>query len=153
MIYVVLILLSALSAYFLDMFHVGGMSLTCAIIVGGWLLWKRKISLLNTLNVCRFLLDFIDDLVRSNLIMLYDVITPTDLHKVRLVRVPVGDMSDVEILILHHRINLSPGTLVVHIDSRKKYLVVHEMYGSGEDRAAQIRKPIEILRGKGRKTK
>jgi multicomponent K+:H+ antiporter subunit E len=80
--------------------------------------------------------------------MAWDVITPRDYHRVRLIEVPVEDLSEREIALLIHRITLTPGTLTCGLTEDGRYLLVHEMYGASRGLAARLRKPVDLLRGR-----
>lgn len=117
------------------------LEISCRLLVGRLSVWKLP-------RFAWFLVDFAWDIIRCNVEMAFDALTPRDWHQVRMVKVPVGDMTDAEVALLNHRINLSPGTLVCRIDPERQHLYVHDMYGKGaSDRAAQLRHPIDMLRG------
>lgn len=96
----------------------------------------------------RFLGDFLWDLAKSNLMMAWDVVTPWDYHRVELVEVPVADLSEREIVLLIHRITLTPGTLTCGLTEDGRSLLVHAMYGAPGDLAGRLRRPVDILRGR-----
>lgn len=96
----------------------------------------------------RFLADFLWDLAKSNLLMAWDVVTPWDYHHVEIVEVPVADLSRREIVLLIHRITLTPGTLTCGLDKDRRYLLVHAMYGAPGDLAGRLRRPVDILKGR-----
>lgn len=144
----ILIIMGILLSSLLGIFHIGGMLLVCGVLMLAWRLMRGKPSIAMAGRVVAFLLDFIADLVRSNLLMLWDVFTAKDYHQVQLVKVPIGDLADWEVALLNHRINLSPGTLVYRISDDRQYIYVHNMYSKGKDIADQMRAPIDLLRGK-----
>lgn len=101
-----------------------------------------------TFNGWRFIWNFIVDLTISNFVLAWDVFTPTDYHKVQLVNVPVGDLTDAELALISHRITLTPGTLSCVVSADRKILVVHSMYSyKQKEPAKSLRLPIDILKG------
>lgn len=113
-----------------------------------WLWFPREVSAgARVRRTAWFLWDFLDDLTRSNLRVMRDIWSPVRLHEVRLVEVPVGDLTAGEITFLAQRITLTPGTLSCDVSSDRQTLLVHCMFPSG-DMAAGLRKPMDILKGK-----
>ncbi|MEQ8821270.1 MAG: Na+/H+ antiporter subunit E [Sumerlaeia bacterium] len=123
------------------------------LLVGGalvlfWSVFPHDLRLLkNTKNLLWFLWDFIWDLTLSNLRLAWDVLTPKNYHYIRLVRIPVSDLTPGEIALLSHRITLTPGTLTCGVDEDRGVLLVHAMYPDKSDAAAALRRPIDILKG------
>ncbi|MCF8266479.1 MAG: Na+/H+ antiporter subunit E [Ignavibacteriales bacterium] len=75
-----------------------------------------------------FLIYFIYELIKANLIVAYDVITPRHRMNPGIVAVPLDVKSDFEILLLANLITLTPGTLSLDVSNDKKVLYVHSMY-------------------------
>lgn len=98
-------------------------------------------------NLALFALDFLRDLTMSNIVLALDVWTPRDYYRPRLIEVPVGDLTPMQIALLSTRITLTPGTLSVDVTDDQAALIVHSMY-PGPDAAAEaarLRRPIDIL--------
>lgn len=111
--------------------------------------WRRDRRVLTRLwNLVRFLLDFAADLMTSNLILAYDILVPYDIHSIRLVEVPLDGLTDAEVALLSHRITLTPGTLACGVVEGRTALLVHAMYGASPNLAQQLRRPVDILRGR-----
>ncbi len=150
------IILYASLAVLLVSFLIGGWAapiVTCGFML--YLMYRLLMTMFpagagfakNTRNTIRFIIDFIVDLTVSNFKLAWDVLTPTDYHKVRLIEVPIDDLTDMEIVFLTHRITLTPGTLSCAISKDGKMLMVHAMYLIGDDAAQSLRRPIDILKG------
>jgi len=71
---------------------------------------------------------FIYELVKANIQVAYDVITPTLYMKPGIVSVPLDAETDIEITLLANLISLTPGTLCLDVSSDKRILYVHAMY-------------------------
>ncbi|MDX2176664.1 MAG: Na+/H+ antiporter subunit E [Candidatus Sumerlaeia bacterium] len=102
-------------------------------------------------SLLRFLWDFSYDMVKSNLVLAYDVLTPKAHYDVHFVAVPIGDLTPAEIAFLSHRITLTPGTLTVDIAEDRQKLVIHTMYpdlSALEAQGLALRKPLDILKGR-----
>ena len=100
------------------------------------------------INLTRFLVDFSWDMAVSNFRLAFDVLTPTDYHRVQMIEVPVADLTDPEISFLAQRITLTPGTLSCGLSDDRHVLLVHMMYPiAGKDMGKALRRPIDILKG------
>lgn len=99
-----------------------------------------------------FFFFFIYELVKANMQVAYDVITPRYYMKPGIIRIPLAANTDLEITLLANLISLTPGTLSLDVSDDKKVLYVHAMYV--EDKEAFIhsikngfeRKLLDILR-------
>lgn len=100
-----------------------------------------------------FLWDFHIALAISNYILAKDIILfHRDFHRVRMIKVPVGDLTDAQITLLSHRITLTPGTLSCMITEDRSILLVHAMYDThmaDEEHARELRRPVDKLLLKG----
>jgi len=58
-------------------------------------------------------------------------------------RLPLDDLSDLEILLLSHSISLTPGTTTVDVDREQRELLIHALEAdSPEETIAQIRSEL-----------
>ncbi|MGF1574052.1 MAG: Na+/H+ antiporter subunit E [Sumerlaeia bacterium] len=103
------------------------------------------------INTAFFVQDFLIDLVKSNLMMSYDILTSKDYHNSHMFALPIDDLTQREVALLSHRITLTPGTLSCLVDKDANFLLVHTMYKkpTNED-ILSLRAPIDILKGKDR---
>ncbi len=103
-------------------------------------------------NIFIFIGFFIIELIKANLQVAYDVITPKNYMKPGIVGVPLDAKTDLEITLLANIITLTPGTLSLDVSTDKKILYVHSMYiDDPEDFIIDIkmgfeRKLLRILR-------
>ncbi|MCH8555047.1 MAG: Na+/H+ antiporter subunit E [Schleiferiaceae bacterium] len=103
-------------------------------------------------QVVSFLLFFIKELVKANIQVAYDVITPKDHMKPGIVAVPLEAKTAMEITLLANFITMTPGTLSLDVSTDRKVLYIHAMYV--EDKQAFIdeikngfeRRLLKILR-------
>ncbi|MBE2280366.1 MAG: Na+/H+ antiporter subunit E [Ignavibacteriaceae bacterium] len=79
-----------------------------------------------------FVFFFIKELVVANLKVAYDILTPRNLMKPGIIKVPLDAKSDLELTILSNLITLTPGTLSLEISKDKEFLFVHCMYVTDE---------------------
>ncbi len=79
-------------------------------------------------RIIGFIFFFLYELLKANLEVAYDVITPKFLMKPGIVRIPLDATSDLEITLLANLITLTPGTLSLDISDDRKVLYVHGMY-------------------------
>lgn len=79
-------------------------------------------------NILSFAFYFIYELIKANLQVAYDVVTPTFYMTPGIVSVPLDVTTDLEITILANVISLTPGTLSLDVSNDRKVLYVHSMY-------------------------
>ena len=94
-----------------------------------------------TLELLRFSGYFLRILVQANLQVAWEVITPGLGARPRIIRYPVGDLSDAEVTTLANAITLTPGTLTVDVaeprpgDPAGHTLYIHCMYAENREAA------------------
>ncbi|WP_202927921.1 Na+/H+ antiporter subunit E [Cyclobacterium roseum] len=99
-----------------------------------------------------FIFFFLYELIKANLQVAYDVVTPSYYMKPGIIKIPLSAKSDLEITLLANLITLTPGTLSLDVSDDRKVLYVHAMYvNDKEEFVAGIkngfeRKLLEILR-------
>ncbi len=104
------------------------------IIIGFLILWISKSALggskyFNKIPMAlKFILYFIKEIIKANLIVAYDIITPKDYMKPGIVAVPLEARTNLEITLLANLITLTPGTLSLDVSTDKKTLYVHGLY-------------------------
>jgi multicomponent Na+:H+ antiporter subunit E len=77
---------------------------------------------------------FMVDLLRSNLQVFWDVITPGHISRPGIVGVPLSAATELEILLVANMISLTPGTLSIDLSEDRRILYVHVMYLDDPDR-------------------
>jgi multicomponent Na+:H+ antiporter subunit E len=99
-----------------------------------------------------FLVYYVWELIKSNAIIAYDVLTPTHHMKPGVIGIPIDVETDLEITVLANLITMTPGTLSLDISPDRKTLYVHAMYINDPDKLrAEIkenfeRRVLELLR-------
>ena len=96
------------------------------------------------LRFAGFVWYFIRILIKANLQVAWEVITPGFQMRPRIIRYPVEDLTLVQMTTLANAITLTPGTLSADIDEQARCLYIHCMYA--EDRAAVISDLDELKR-------
>jgi multicomponent Na+:H+ antiporter subunit E len=76
----------------------------------------------------RFLFFYISEVVKSNLRVAYDVLTPTHGMKPGIIAVDVEGMTDRQLLFMANLITMTPGTLGLHLSPDHSKLYIHAMY-------------------------
>lgn len=79
-------------------------------------------------KIIAFLFFFLYELVKANLQVAYEVITPKLGVTPGIVKVPLDVKSNIGITLLANLISLTPGTLSLDVSNDKKVLFVHAMY-------------------------
>lgn len=85
------------------------------------------------IKVISFIGFFFKELIKANIEVAYDVITPTFHMTPGIVRVPLEANTNLEITFLANLISLTPGTLSLDVSDDQKVLYVHSMYISDKD--------------------
>ncbi len=99
-----------------------------------------------------FVFFFLYELIKANLQVAYDVITPRYYMEPGIIKIPLTAKTNLEITLLANLITLTPGTLSLDVSDDRKVLYVHAMYVKDkEEFIASIkngfeRKLLEILR-------
>ncbi len=99
-----------------------------------------------------FIFFFLYELLKANLQVAYDVITPRYYMEPGIIKIPLTANTNLEITLLANLITLTPGTLSLDVSDDRKVLYVHAMYVKDkEEFIASIkngfeRKLLEILR-------
>ena len=97
-----------------------------------------------TIGLVRFAGFYIVEVVRANLRVAFDVVTPTDYAKPGVVAVPLDARTDVEITLLSNLITMTPGSLAVDVADDRSVIYVHAMYLDDPDELRrQIKEDIE----------
>lgn len=103
-------------------------------------------------NVIGFILFYFWEMVKANVQVAYDVITPHYFMKPGIVGLPLDAKTDFEITMLSNVISLTPGTLVVDLSTDRKVMYVHVMYLKDREKFIRTtkngleRKLLEALR-------
>jgi multicomponent Na+:H+ antiporter subunit E len=75
-----------------------------------------------------FFFFFLWEVVKANVHVAYEVITPTNNMKPGIVKLPLDAKTNLEITLLANLITLTPGTLSLDVSEDKKVLYIHSMY-------------------------
>lgn len=79
-------------------------------------------------KIFSFVFYFLYQMLKANIQVAYDVITPKYFFRPGVVRYPLSARSDFEINVLSTLISLTPGTLILDVSEDKKALYIHAMY-------------------------
>lgn len=127
-------------------------------VFGYVLLWflqpliGRSVYFNKMLQIIRFLLFFVKELVVANLRVAWHVITPSSFFKPGIIAVPLEEMTDLEATLLANVLTLTPGSFSVDISADRKALYVHVMDVDDPDKVRQElkdqyeRRLLEVLR-------
>lgn len=90
-----------------------------------------------------FLAFFLKELVKSNIRVAYDVITPVWYMKPGVIAFPLEARSDMEIMFLSSVISLTPGTLSLDVSDDRQVLFIHAMFLQDEEQLRDDLKELE----------
>ena len=96
-----------------------------------WLAQRTEVSVSyfeKVPQIVRFLVFFSWEVVRSNLRILYEVLTPGHNMKPGIIAIPLDVKTDLEITAFANLITLTPGTLSLDISKDRSTLYIHAMY-------------------------
>src|SRR5690606_982415 len=103
-------------------------------------------------KIIGFLLYFFYDMVKANLQVAYDLITPKVVMSPGIVKYPLSSRNDFATTMLSNIISLTPGTLILDVSTDNKVLYIHVMYLKDKDKFIRRTKEkienrlLEILR-------
>ncbi len=115
-------------------------------VIGGSSYFRRTIGLV------RFIGFYIVEVVRANLRVAFDVVTPTSYARPGVVAVPLEARTDAEITLLSNLITMTPGSLSIDVADDRSVIYVHAMFVEDPDELRrQIkddleRRVLELLR-------
>jgi len=79
-------------------------------------------------RIISFVFYFIWEMLKANVQVAYDVMTPKYFMKPGIVKFPLNAKTDTEINLLSTMISLTPGTLILDISEDKRTMYIHVMY-------------------------
>ncbi len=79
-------------------------------------------------RLLRFICYYLWEMVKSNAVIAYDVLTPTHHMKPGVIGIPLDAKTDLEITVLANLITMTPGTLSLDVSPDRRTLYVHAMY-------------------------
>ncbi|MFC3196412.1 Na+/H+ antiporter subunit E [Parapedobacter deserti] len=103
-------------------------------------------------KIIGFFLYFLYQLIRANIQVAYDIVTPNFYMRPGIVKYPMNARSEIEINLLSTVISLTPGTLIIDVSEDQKVLYIHVMYLKDKEQFIQQikdgfeRRLLEILR-------
>jgi len=116
------------------------------MLLGYGLLWltfgrgENHHSLKRGPRIVGFMFFYLYELIKSNLIIAWDVVTPRDYMKPGVIAVPLEAKTDLEITMLANLITMTPGTLSIDVSADRKTLYVHALYIENPD---ELRREIK----------
>jgi len=114
---------------------IGGLVVGSVVVSGFNRATGREPYLARLGRFLRFAMYFTKILIKSNLQVAREVITPGFTMKPSILRYPIDHLSPIEKLTLANAITLTPGTLSVDISPDAKWLYLHCMYAESHDAA------------------
>jgi len=103
-------------------------------------------------RILGFIFFFLYEMLKANLQVAYDVMTPKFFMKPGIVKFPLSAKTDFEITMLANCISLTPGTLILAVSDDRKAIYIHVMYLNDRDKFIESmkegleKKLLEILR-------
>ena len=85
-------------------------------------------------RIISFIFYFAYEMIKANVQVAYDVMTPKYFMKPGIVRYPLNASTEWEINILSTMISLTPGTLILDISEDRKMMYIHVMYLNDPDK-------------------
>lgn len=79
-------------------------------------------------SVISFVFFFLYEMLKANVQVAYDVVTPKYFMRPGIVRYPLDAKTDIEITFLTNLISLTPGTLILDVSEDKTEVFIHVMY-------------------------
>mgnify|MGYP002623160404 CR=1 FL=1 len=80
------------------------------------------------INLLFFILFYAKEVVMSNLRVAHDVLTPTHHMKPGILRLPLDNLTDRQLLMMANLVTMTPGTLGLQVSDDAKSLYIHAMY-------------------------
>lgn len=90
--------------------------------------------LLKLYYIVTFILFYLSMLVKANLIIAYDILTPSLSIKPGFIKVPLTLKSNFGMLLFSNLLSMTPGSLSIDIADDKKTMLVHVLYQTTEEK-------------------
>ncbi|WP_290652773.1 Na+/H+ antiporter subunit E [Aquisalimonas sp.] len=100
--------------------------------------YTRKIP-----QVIGFTLFYLWELIRSNMRVAYEVLTPTHYMRPGVIGLPLMTQSDAAVTLLANLISMTPGTLSIDVSNDNRMLYIHAMHIDDEDALRADLKDLE----------
>lgn len=110
-----------------------GYLILLALVRGGVLPYSRHIGRVH--RIIGLATYFLWELVRANLRLALDVVSPRYQIRPGIIAVPLDATTDIEILLLAALINTTPGSVALDVSPDRSVLYVHVMYLTTADAA------------------
>ncbi len=114
---------------------IAGLIVGAGVIVLYGLAMRDRQYFTSLVNLVRFFTYFVRILIRANLQVAWEVLTPSMHQTPRILRYSVRGLSDTHVTTLASAITLTPGTLAVDVSPDGEYLYIHCMYAEDRERA------------------
>jgi len=88
----------------------------------------RHITPLRFWRALQFLVFYLLEIVKANLRIAYDIVTPRNRFRPGIIRVPLPELTDVQCMVLTNLVTMTPGTLSLELTEDKRTLYLHSMY-------------------------
>ncbi len=127
-------------------------------ILGFFILWliertgNDKEYFLRVPKIIIFFIRFLFEMLKANLEVAYDLITPRLFTQPGIIAYPLSSTTDFEITMLTNIIALTPGTMVIDLSDDRKIIYIHVMYLKDKEKFIEElkenteKKLLEILR-------
>jgi len=88
----------------------------------------------------KLILVFLYDLVVSSIEVVWDIVTPSQKSRPRIIAVPLTVTREIDILLVTNLVSLTPGTLSLDVTPEDNTLYIHAMFADDPD---EIRRQIK----------
>jgi multicomponent Na+:H+ antiporter subunit E len=130
--------------------NIGGVNLLFGFFIGYLVLgvMQRQVPVLHGYTrrlpkLFAFGVFFIKELIRANLTVAFDVVTPVWHMKPGVIAFPLEAKTEVEITMVANFISLTPGTLSLDVSDDRRVLYIHAMFLDDEDELRESLKTLE----------
>ncbi len=84
-------------------------------------------------QVLAFMLFYAVKLVQSNFFIAYDILTPRMHTSPGYAKIPLRTNTDIGILLFSNLLSMTPGTLTIDVLAEENVMLVHHLYGAGDN--------------------
>lgn len=119
--------------------HLNYANFVMGYALGFFILWlierngQNKAYFYKVPKILAFILFFIKDMLKANLQVAFDLITPKLFSKPGIVAFPLDCKTDFEITMLSNVIALTPGTMAVDLSDDRSIIYIHVLYLNDKD--------------------
>ncbi len=84
--------------------------------------------IIKVFQIFNFLIFYLSEVIKTNFILAYEVLTPTHYMKPGFIKIDVSELTERELLVFCNLLTMTPGSMVVNVSQCKNFIYIHILY-------------------------